>query len=125
MKTHRVIGYGAVLLAFALLPLGVFAQCSMSGMSHGGQESKHESPAPKRKLSKQVRSVLDNDERRAELMDAVTEDEDFMREVVERIAASPKWRALMRERLASAPADLDTTDEPAGEPDTPEHMHQH
>lgn len=125
MKLHRVIGYGAVVLSVALLPLGVFAQCSMPGMSHGGHESTHESAAPKQKLSKQVRAVLESDERRAEMMAAVAADADFMQEMIDRIVATPKGRAAMRERLASVPSDLDDAGESTEKPETPEHVHQH
>lgn len=125
MKFHRVIGYGAVLLSVMLLPLGVFAQCSMTGMSHGGHEGTHGAAAPKQELSKQVRAVLENDERRAEVMDAVAADPDLALEMIRRIAATPKGRALIRERLSAAPADPESAGDPVEEPEAPEQGHQH
>jgi hypothetical protein len=125
MKLRKGIVSAAV-ASIALVPVLVLAQCGMPGMSHGGHEGGHESSTAKRKAPpKEIRAWLADEERWGQLLEAVASDARFMRAMVERIAATPEWSALMRDRLAAGIASPDSASEEAPPAVIPEAEHRH
>ena len=88
----------AVAVALALSPRLASAQCM--GGSGGGHRHGGEAPVKSEtKAERAIRDLLSEERKRVLLMEAVLVDPQFMRDLIERIAELPEWRALAAERL--------------------------
>ncbi len=89
----------AVAVVLALTPRLVSAQC-MGGSRGGGHQHGGEAPVKgETKAERAIRDLLSEERKRVLLMETVLDDPQFMRDLIERIAELPEWRALAAERL--------------------------
>ncbi len=113
-----------LIVAVALSPRLATAQCSMGGAGRGGHDHGAESSAPSSKFNEKksrqsIERLLAEPRARELLMEAVLADAALMRGLVDRIAATPEFRALAVERLAAAgaaPKDTTALTRPVGTP---------
>lgn len=95
-----------LVLALAVTPRWAAGQCGggmMGGQSGGHQHEGSKSTGADKKTQQAIGRVLADERGRAQLMDAIFMDVDFMRQLVGRLAESPEWRALAIQRLGEAP----------------------
>ncbi len=94
---------GAMLL---LVPGMAWSQC-MGGSGSAGQPShRHESGTRSEKKTREtIQRLLADGSSRVLVMEVVLADRELMRDLITRIAGTPEWRALARERMgADVPA---------------------
>ncbi len=95
---------GTMMAWAVLLPVLALAQCG-PGMMSGGHDHGQSAPAqPADPAAAMARDLLSRKEGRAALLDAALSDSRFMRSLIDRLVTAPEWNALLRERLAAAPA---------------------
>ncbi len=94
----------SLILVSALFGIDAPAQAQCSGGMMGTEHRHDGSAAPKsgRKVDKKIRQLLSDEQGRASLVEAILQDETFMRDVLERALAMDRWRSLAADLLARA-----------------------